>query len=65
MNHADRRQFLKVTAAAAALAGTSRFAAAAPIGGKERKTKRVILIAFAGGVRSKETFGSDMNVPTL
>jgi arylsulfatase A-like enzyme len=65
MNHADRRQFLKATAATAALAGASRFAFAAPAGGKEKKTKRVVLIAFAGGVRSKETFGSDMNVPTL
>lgn len=62
MIHADRRQFLKATAAAAALASAPRLALA---GGKERKTKRVILIAFAGGVRSKETFGSDMNVPTL
>jgi hypothetical protein len=31
----------------------------------ERKTKRVVFIAFAGGVRTKETFGSPGNVPNL
>lgn len=30
-----------------------------------RKTKHLVLIAFAGGVRSKETFGTPANVPTL
>lgn len=31
----------------------------------ERKTKHVILVAFAGGVRTKETLGTPDNVPTL
>jgi hypothetical protein len=65
MRHPDRREFVKATAAAAALVGTSRLARGTSPGGKERKTKRIILIAFAGGVRTKETFGSDTNVPTL
>jgi len=31
----------------------------------ERKTKHVILVAFAGGVRTRETLGAPDNVPTL
>ena len=31
----------------------------------ERKTERVVLVAFAGGVRTKETFGTPANVPNL
>ena len=31
----------------------------------DRKTKRVVLVAFAGGVRTKETFGSPANIPNL
>lgn len=30
-----------------------------------RKTKRVVLIAFSGGVRTRETFGTPDNVPNL
>jgi hypothetical protein len=33
--------------------------------GLERKTKHVILVAFAGGVRTRETLGTPDNVPTL
>lgn len=29
------------------------------------KTKRVVLIAFAGGVRTRETFGTPANIPNL
>ena len=36
-----------------------------PGAGIAPKTKRVILIAFAGGVRTRETFGTPANVPTL
>ena len=32
---------------------------------QDRATKRVVLIAFAGGVRSRETFGTPANVPNL
>ena len=31
----------------------------------ERKTQRVVVICFAGGVRTRETFGSSDNVPNL
>ena len=30
-----------------------------------RRTRHVLLIAFAGGVRTRETFGAPANVPTL
>lgn len=36
-----------------------------PVPGGSRRTKRVILVAFAGGVRTKETFGTPSNVPNL
>ncbi|MBL8859358.1 MAG: hypothetical protein JNL28_12680 [Planctomycetes bacterium] len=70
MTNSDRREFLKVSAAAAALGAgamlcTSSLGRAAPQAAKGRKTKRVVLIAFAGGVRTRETFGPDTNVPTL
>lgn len=55
----DRREFLIGAAAGALLAG------AAPGAPLERKTQRVVLVAFAGGVRTRETFGSPGNVPTL
>ena len=62
----DRRQFLKTAVGTGAALGTAALAngafAATPLAGK---TQRVILIAFAGGVRSRETFGSPENVPTL
>jgi hypothetical protein len=49
-------------AGGALLAGlTPRAHALAP----ERKTKHVVLIAFAGGVRTRETFGTPANVPNL
>ncbi len=32
---------------------------------KKRKTKHVIVVAFAGGVRSRETIGTPANVPNL
>lgn len=73
MTRSDRREFLKVAAAGAALgagawsgiSSVARAASSASAPGPARKTKRVVLIAFAGGVRSRETFGTDTNVPTL
>ena len=63
----SRRQFLASgSAAAGALALSAAPAAglaAAPFG--RLKTKRVILVAFAGGVRSKEVLGTPENVPNL
>jgi len=67
----DRRTFLKGSAASAGtlVAGFGLGGALAPAAfgasGVDRKTKHVILIAFAGGVRSRETFGSPLNVPNL
>ncbi|MBL8769356.1 MAG: hypothetical protein JNL94_18430 [Planctomycetes bacterium] len=57
----DRRQFLLTSGlglGAAALC-PSAFAAA------NRKTKHVVLVALAGGVRSKETIESPDNIPNL
>ena len=33
--------------------------------GKKYKTKHVVLVAFAGGVRSRETIGTPANIPNL
>ena len=63
MTHTDRRSFLK--SAAAGAAGVSLLPALAGAAGAERKTKRVVLIAFAGGVRTRETFGTPGNVPNM
>jgi uncharacterized protein (DUF1501 family) len=60
---ADRRAFM-LGAAAGALALPS-LASASLLGSQERKTKHVVLVAFAGGVRTRETFGTPGNVPTL
>lgn len=62
----DRRALLKASAAASTLAAFSSSLPGlalpqAPAGGKQR----LILVAFAGGVRSRETFGSPQNIPTL
>jgi hypothetical protein len=63
----SRRDFLR---SATALAG----AAALPAGaldawtaalGSKYKTQRVVLVAFAGGVRSRDTIGTPANVPNL
>jgi len=63
----DRRQFLRgVAATSGAMVGAASIGAGAfglPMVGQ--KTKRVILIAFAGGVRTRETFGTPANVPAL
>lgn len=69
----DRRTFLKGSAVSAGtlvagfgLGSALSPVAAAPFGpGADRKTKHVVLIAFAGGVRTRETFGSPQNVPNL
>ena len=61
----DRREFLQNSALAAG-------ALSVPLGGQQRKkggvnykTRRVVIIAFAGGVRSKEVLESPENVPNL
>jgi uncharacterized protein (DUF1501 family) len=64
----DRRGFLKAaggTVAGGALLSGLPAAAARLSQRQERATKHVVLIAFAGGVRTRETFGSPDNVPNL
>ena len=64
----NRRTLLKSSAAAGAIAFGSRLAFPSSHGlspGAELRTKRVILVAFAGGVRTKETLGTPDNVPNL
>ena len=58
----DRRSLLKGAAAGGALAGFGLGALARP---RDLKTKRVLLIAFAGGVRTRETLDTPANVPNL
>jgi len=69
-----RRRFLKASlavgtlAGAGALSGLQRRAcarSAALVAPPERRTRHVVLIAFAGGVRTRETFGTPQNVPNL
>jgi hypothetical protein len=66
----NRRTFLRTAAATGGalaasrlLAGSAR--ASADPAPRERRTKHVVLVAFAGGVRTRETFGTTENVPTL
>lgn len=66
----DRRQLMQGAAGGALLLGLgakarASSAAAGMFAAPERKTKHVVLIAFAGGVRSRETFGTPANVPNL
>jgi hypothetical protein len=70
----DRRALLQ-----GAVAGAGFFAGAAWLGGAARAAqsvaaggtpqaaakRRVVLVAFAGGVRTKETFGKPENIPNL
>jgi hypothetical protein len=64
----DRRDLLKLTAAGAAALALARGASATPraaLPPPPRKTKRIVLVAFAGGVRTRDTFGTPQNVPHL
>jgi hypothetical protein len=65
-----RRSVLRGTAGAlagAALSGVGARGALAAAAGAllERRTRHVILVAFAGGIRTRETLGAPENVPTL
>jgi len=60
----DRRAMLRGGATATALAGLGPLGLGLPLS-PERRTRRVVLIAFAGGVRTRETFGAPDNVPNL
>ena len=61
----DRRAFLRTAAATGGVLAAARLlpARAEPAAG--RRTKHLVLVAFAGGVRTRETFGTPENVPTL
>ena len=62
----SRRTLLKAgLAAAGAAALPSPLFAAFPSAGSGYKTKHVLLILFAGGVRSRDTVGTPANVPNL
>lgn len=64
----SRRSLLKGTAgviAGASLASAAPGALAHSLTIPTRKTRHVILVAFAGGVRTKETLGAPANVPNL
>ena len=56
-----RRRFLQSSAAAAGVFALPDLG----LPGVAGKTKRVVLIAFAGGVRAKEVIGTPQNVPNL
>lgn len=58
----DRRELLVGTAALAAGSAVQPLFAA---NAKEYKTRHLVLIAFGGGVRTRETFGLESNVPNL
>ncbi|MCP3920752.1 MAG: twin-arginine translocation signal domain-containing protein [bacterium] len=63
----DRRGFLKSAAATAGAGLVPGLSLASPFGPLRvgRKTERVVMVAFAGGVRTRETFGTPGNVPNL
>ncbi|MEZ5962344.1 MAG: hypothetical protein R3F56_00730 [Planctomycetota bacterium] len=58
----SRRELLR---SSAALAATPLLQQALPREAPAVKTQRVVLVAFAGGVRSKEVLGTPQNVPNL
>ncbi|MFT5051874.1 MAG: hypothetical protein ACI8QZ_003303 [Chlamydiales bacterium] len=65
--HPNRREFIKQAAGAGGLLAASPMLAtglARPWISKG-KTRHIVLIAFAGGVRTKETFGRESNIPQL
>lgn len=60
--HLTRRGFLK--GSGIAMMSVPMLSSTA-LAKKKRKTRRVVLVAFAGGVRSRETVGTPINVPNL
>jgi uncharacterized protein (DUF1501 family) len=61
----NRRAFLRTAAATGGVLAASRLLAARAEPAPARRTKHLVLVAFAGGVRTRETFGTPQNVPTL
>ncbi len=60
-----RRDLLKSGAAAAAAGAFPASLSARTALRPELKTRHVLLVAFAGGIRTRETLGMPANVPTL
>ena len=60
--HMTRRGFLKGSGVAMM---TLPFLGAPALAAKKRKTRHIVLVAFAGGVRSKETIHTPANIPNL
>jgi hypothetical protein len=63
MTGLDRRALLRNAALGGAALGLAPKRALA--GPRAGKTQRVLVVAFAGGVRTRETFGAPANVPNL
>ena len=61
----DRRAFLKAGALGASFLGTTQLGAGAHRSHPNNRTKRMIVVAMAGGVRTRETLGTPSNVPNL
>lgn len=66
----DRRQLLEAGLLAGGVFAAGRVGWAAGekrarVPFAERKTERLVLVAFAGGVRTRETFGTPGNIPNL
>ena len=64
MTRLDRRKFLASAALGAAAVGLGQSVHGWPPA-SVRKTKRILVVSFSGGVRSRETFGTPANVPNL
>lgn len=62
MSRLDRRNLLAGAALGAAFLALP--AGAAPRR-SERKTRRMLVVSFSGGIRTRETFGTPANVPNL
>ena len=63
--HPSRRDLLRAAAGAGALGLSSPLASAIGPIRPGYKTKHVVLVIMAGGVRSRETFGSPKQIPNL
>ena len=61
--HLTRRGFMK--GSGVAMMGLPLLTSTEALARKKRKTKHVVLVAFAGGVRSNETCETPTNVPNL
>jgi len=64
MSRLDRRSLLAGAAMGAASLGLSSRAGGS-VFAPERKTRRMLVVSFSGGIRTRETFGTPANVPNL